>query len=536
MTNLINKALQEWMQLLGTNNVVSKPANFKRYETNTICVEREVIAVVKVTDCEKIPSILEIANKYGISVYPISTGNNWGYGCASPVEDNSVIIDLSGLNKILDFDMNSGHITIEPGVTQQTLYTYLQENKLDFLVPTTGAGPSCSIIGNALERGYGITPFADHFSSLISIEAVLPNGSIYRSPLSEFGAFNVAKIFKYGVGPYLDGLFTQSNFGIVTKATIALAKRKEALELFMFPVIDSKDLPCAVSIVRELKESLGSIVGGINLMNAERMSAMFDNKTDNRGALNSQVPQWVGVGALYGSTGLISEAKKIVNSKLKKTGISVNFFNYKKIKTIDSFRKIVPNSMMKNFFKRVDAVREFLNVLDGVPSNIALPLVYLKSGKLPDSAHDINPTMDDCGLMWFSPLVPIDGKLVEIYVKNVREICKQNQVAPLITLTTISEVCFDSTVPILFDKKNGLNDARQCYKELFLMAQELGIMPYRMSIDSMNIYRDKNNLTSVKLINSIKKLLDPKNILAPGRYGSYSINDYIENKMEAGNG
>jgi 4-cresol dehydrogenase (hydroxylating) len=35
-----------------------------------------------------------------------------------------------------------------------------------FLVPATRAGPGCSIIGNALKRGYGITPLTDHFQSI----------------------------------------------------------------------------------------------------------------------------------------------------------------------------------------------------------------------------------------------------------------------------------------------------------------------------------------------------------------------------------
>ena len=30
------------------------------------------------------------------------------------------------------------------------------------MVPTTGAGPHASVLGNACERGYGITPDTDH--------------------------------------------------------------------------------------------------------------------------------------------------------------------------------------------------------------------------------------------------------------------------------------------------------------------------------------------------------------------------------------
>jgi 4-cresol dehydrogenase (hydroxylating) len=92
-------------------------------------------------------------------------------------------------------------VTVEPGVTQQILYDYLERNRLAFLVPATGAGPHCSLVGNALERGYGITPYADHFSAVTAIEAVLPNGRIYRSALSELGGGTVDRAFKWGIGP-----------------------------------------------------------------------------------------------------------------------------------------------------------------------------------------------------------------------------------------------------------------------------------------------------------------------------------------------
>ena len=71
-------------------------------------------------------------------------------------------------------------------------------------------------MANALERGYGVTPLVDHFGAVTDLEAVLPDGSLYRSALREAGGDEVARLFKWGIGPYSNGLFTQSGFGIVT--------------------------------------------------------------------------------------------------------------------------------------------------------------------------------------------------------------------------------------------------------------------------------------------------------------------------------
>ena len=91
-----------------------------------------------------------------------------------------------------------------------------KQNNLPFLVPVTGAGPSCSLLGNALERGYGITPHSDHFAAVTALRAVLPSGEIYQSAIAEAGGKDVDYAYKWGVGPYLDGIFTQSSLGIVT--------------------------------------------------------------------------------------------------------------------------------------------------------------------------------------------------------------------------------------------------------------------------------------------------------------------------------
>ena len=73
----------------------------------------------------------------------------------------------------------------------------------------TGAGPTCSLVGNALERGYGITPYTDHFAAVTDIEAVLPDGSVYRTALREIAGDELARLFKWGIGPHTAGLFAQ---------------------------------------------------------------------------------------------------------------------------------------------------------------------------------------------------------------------------------------------------------------------------------------------------------------------------------------
>jgi len=51
------------------------------------------------------------------------------------------------MNRILDFNEELGHITLEPGVTQRQLYDFLQVNKSNLWMDATGSTETHSIIG-----------------------------------------------------------------------------------------------------------------------------------------------------------------------------------------------------------------------------------------------------------------------------------------------------------------------------------------------------------------------------------------------------
>ena len=196
----LSEALRAWSTRLGERAVLDSAAAQQRYGPCTTGVERSIAAALRPRSVDDVVAIVDIARENTIPVYPVSTGHNWGYGSANPVTDGCVIVDLSGLDRVVNTDVALGLVTVEPGVTQQILYDYLERNRLAFLVPVTGAGPHCSLVGNALERGYGITPYADHFGAVTAMEAVLPNGRICRSALSELGGGTVDRAFKWGIG------------------------------------------------------------------------------------------------------------------------------------------------------------------------------------------------------------------------------------------------------------------------------------------------------------------------------------------------
>ena len=92
-------------------------------------------------------------------------------------------------------------------------------------------------------------------------------------------------------------------------------------------------------------------------------------------------------------------------------------------------------------------------------------------------------------------------------------------VEPLITLTSVSDRCFDSTVPLLFDldSEASRENAWRCYWALLEAGRSQGFLPYRVGIQTMG-WLSENDSTYWQLVRQIKKALDPAAILSPGRY------------------
>jgi hypothetical protein len=123
-------------------------------------------AVVTPKNVPEIQAIMRLANEFEIPVWPFSIGRNVGYGGAAPRVPGSVGIDLGcHMNKVLECDVDGAYMFVEPGVTFFDAHEYLVKNnlrdKLWLDVPDLGGG---SIIGNAVERGVGYTPYGDHWS------------------------------------------------------------------------------------------------------------------------------------------------------------------------------------------------------------------------------------------------------------------------------------------------------------------------------------------------------------------------------------
>jgi 4-cresol dehydrogenase (hydroxylating) len=468
---------------------------------NTLGKHKNISDYFEAKSANEVKEILIQLKDRGIKYSVNSVGHNWGYGCSSPPENDMAVINLSKMNKIIEFDNYHGVITIEPGVTYGQMANFLEERGGKWITPVHGGGPECSAMGNALERGYGLTPNMDHFGAVNSIEAILEDGSDYKSSLSEIGQEKLDKIFKYGVGPYLDGIFTQSNIGIVTKMTIRLARKPEYLEMFYFNIKNESDLEAAIEATKDLKVRLGDILGGVNFINKERaLSMVIDYPLDKIksgmplsideigiGGKQNLLTPWLIVGALYGEKSIVKQSKKILKKRFKKIPKRSLYYNSTNRGFLLKLADIFPNLGKFEFKKVLKKLDSAYEILEGKPSNLALNLAYWKNeDKEKIVNHALNPTKDNCGLIWYAPLVELSPKSARDYVNFINSASEKFKINSIITLTTLDDLCFDSTIPILFNKNSPKDkeNAWAYYNYLLEEGAKLGFYPYRLNIES----------------------------------------------------
>jgi 4-cresol dehydrogenase (hydroxylating) flavoprotein subunit len=523
-------------QLLGESRV-EYPLQGERWLKGTDSARKSCFGRLTVHREDEVVGILKICSELGMPVFPFSTGNNWGYGTTSASSNGGFLLDLSTMKAIDAKNADLGVFSLEPGVTQKDLSDYLVSRKLDFLAPTTGAGPNCSILGNALERGYGITPMIDHFASVMSLRAVLPDGQIFESSLSAIGANRVAGLFKWGYGPYLDGIFTQGNYGVVTRMCVALARRPKTIRMISFSSPNSRDADTERTFVelvnktREIIESFPGIIGSINLINDRRalaMTAPYPDKDAKRVLTTIEVKNlaeeylispWTGVGSIYGETAVVRAAEKEIRKRLKGSVRRLLFISERTISTINFVGRFMPKQVAQPIARVARALENGLAIMNGKPNLVAHAAAYWALRKPFDPDKHLNPAENGIGLLWYVPLLPARGIEVNEFVHAVTRICTENGIEPLITLTALSERCFDGSIPILYerDDPDACERAHRCFDQLLAHGLRNGIAPYRFSPHINNVmFPTEAGFTRLGL--EIKSSIDPSGLISPGRY------------------
>ncbi|KAK4160364.1 hypothetical protein QBC43DRAFT_270712 [Cladorrhinum sp. PSN259] len=510
------KALGELKEKLGAEHVEvnDKPLNDGWYmehpnthDMMTILDEEEFVAsaVVYPSTTKEVQEIVKWANKYLIPVFPISMGRNLGYGGAAPRVRGSVTIDLGKrMNKILNVNPEDYTCLVEPGVSFYALYDELEKRGLrDHMwidTPDLGGG---SIIGNTVDRGVGYTPYGDHWACHSGLEVVLPTGEVIRTGMGALPGNNTWQAFPYGFGPYSDGIFSQSNFGIVTKMGMTLMPNPGGFESFMYTFQNEEDLAPLIDIIRPLR--IASILENVAQLRHVKQSiaarglprSKFYSGTGpipsniiHEAAANSPVGDhtWAYYGMSYGPAHIRVHKLALIDSEFHK---------------IPGCRKIDPKTLPEDeYFWSRDRIAA------GIPDIHELRWVNWA----PNGAH-----------IAFSPVSPIRGTdATELFELGKRIHDKYG--IDLFPAFCVGLREMHLIVEIVFDKDDAGEKKRAlaCLREMVDEAAEKGYGEYRTHLVLMDQVAGTyswNDGALGKFNERLKDALDPNGILAPGRCG-----------------
>jgi 4-cresol dehydrogenase (hydroxylating) len=530
--SLLLRALRD---VVGFEQVRDDPLTLERYARSTSARSTVPLAVVCPDTTQQVAALVKIAAQHQVPVYPISTGKNWGYGDACAVTGGQLVIELSRMNRILTVDPTLAYAVIEPGVTQQQLSQYLLDHQLDLWIDCTGAGPDTSFMGNILERGFGHSPYGNRLQHVAGMTVVLASGEVLETGFGHYPNAQATHLFPYGVGPFLDGIFTQSNFGIVTRIGIWLMPKAECLNHFICSVPRHADIGPVVDALRPLRLN-GTLRSILHIGNDLRV--ISGGRVYPREQAGGQVPlpsllraelrehagigAWTVSGALYGSTLQVAAARHALKKALKGTAAASTFLTERKLKTGAMLARLLGNSAAGKRLRAKVALGESLFAMNrGIPNGRFLAGAYWRRrGGLPaDFPRHANPAADNCGMLWVSPIIPMRGADLLALHAMAEPVFREHGFDLFVTFSMINERALGGVITVAYDKDDPaeVERARQCYRSVFDQCMAAGYIPYRVGNQSMADL-DPHGDVYWQTVARIKAALDPDGILAPGRY------------------
>jgi glycolate oxidase len=225
--------------IVGKDNVLSSKEDLICYGYDATNLEALPNLVVFPGKVEEVSAILKLANKHRFPVVPRGMGTGFSGG-SIPVLGGIVLV-MTQFNRIIEIDTENLVATVEPGVITGDLQKAAEKLGL-FYPPDPASQLYCTIGGNVAECAggpraikYGVTK-----DYVLGLEVVLPTGEIVHTGV---------RTMKGVVGYDLTKLFvgSEGTLGIITKIILKLIPMPEGKRTMMVVFRTVEDAATAVS-------------------------------------------------------------------------------------------------------------------------------------------------------------------------------------------------------------------------------------------------------------------------------------------------
>ncbi|MHA1687752.1 MAG: FAD-binding oxidoreductase [Promethearchaeota archaeon] len=447
--------IKKLQDIVGPEFASNKPEDLYIYGIDPgASLPRKVDFVVLPKTLEEVQNIVKFANEKKIPIVPMGGGLTLS-GLTLPVR-GGIVIDLKRMDRILEINEKSRYALIEPGVTTGQLKAYLEQHYPELENSMPDAPPSVTVAGNALIHGSGYLSqkYGDHGEMINGLEVVLPNGE-----LCKLGSCAVSEYwFARGPIPDMIGLFISSfgTLGIITKLSYKLYPKSKLRTCVFGLTKDPNVIPGLLQSVTKL-DIIEDVLLGVQ-----------------------DKPEWM--------RGYV---------------VLITYITGNEQAEIDDKIKILKKVYRKKGARYMKVPDRYYNIFLEKPQFAAKAADFRKGG----------------GFEYVGAMLPLE-KIPQIIAKG-HEISNNHGIVPTMGARIIGKahnIMFFISYSFNRADPNDIANARHALHETNVEVLKLGGIPWKPELKAQKMIMKKMDPNYLKLFQSIRKLLDPNNIMNPGNW------------------
>ena len=255
LVSMAKTIIKELKNIVGDENVFDGKEVLDRsaiWGTNQPCVAK---AVVSPLNTQELSSILELCNANRQSVVPMGGMTNLVQGAVTSVDD--IAVSFEKMNRIEEIDATAHTMTVQAGVTMQEAQAAADQEGLYFPVDIGSRG-NCMLGGNVSTNAGGtrVIRYGMIRDSVLGLEAVLADGTIVssmNSMLKNNSGFDLKQLF----------IGTEGVLGFITRIVFRMQVKPRSHNVAL---LACNDYGQVTQLLNKARELLGGALCGFEVM------------------------------------------------------------------------------------------------------------------------------------------------------------------------------------------------------------------------------------------------------------------------------
>lgn len=453
--------IQELTSIVGENNILAHGKEKTRFthiwKTD---IPLAALAVVFPRSTEEVSAIMKLCHENNQEVVVHGGVTNLVGG--TQTQEKQLVISLEKMNSIEEIDEKSRTITVQAGVILENAIDAANDNNL-FLPLSFGAKGSAQVGGVVSTNAGGLRVFRYGMTRqmVLGLEAVLADGTIISS---------LKKIIKDNSGYDLKQLFigAEGTLGIITKVVFRLQEKPQSRSS---AIVGLDNYENVIALLKFMEKGLAGTLSGFELM-WQRTYIAMTSAPDFSAPIPNNFPYYVFIESLGGNT--------------------TSDFNRLEDLIAEAFeKKLIGDGVLAQSDRELQGIwkiREDVSVLADLAQF--------------DQHFDI------------SLPIPVIGKEIDAAVEQLEQLDFVEKIFPFGHVA-------DGNIHFIIGKKENSPEIIDAINAIIYGCLERNkgsvSAEHGIGLDKKKYLSTSRTENEINLMRTLKRALDPKNILNPGR-------------------